>query len=156
MKWRTQGSRPRAQCGSDFKKKVFQIIFSGDFQQKTSSKIFFQTISKKKKKRTKRSSQGFWRFPTKILTLQKIELSSAEDMAIFEDLILLGQGLDLRGQGLKDVSLRTSSRPKTSLNTPSLILIIVTIINSTPGNKYTIIATTTLLHKYKTKWIQQQ
>ena len=56
--------------------------------------------------------QGFWHFPTRFQRYQKQCCPRAEDKAIFEDLRLRGQGLDLRGQGqgLQNVSLRTSSR----------------------------------------------
>ena len=92
-----------------------------------------QVLSKKKK----RSSQKFFRRSPqkkffqkifqalhKILTIQKIVLSSSEDRPIFEDLKPRGQGqsqgLDLRGlgQGLQNLS----SRPRTSWRTPPLII----------------------------------
>ena len=78
-----------------------QNFFSGVFQLKTSSKIFFQAIYK-------------------ISTIQKKCCPRAEDRAIFEDLRPRGQGLDLRGQGqgLQNVS----SRPRTSSRTPHLCL----------------------------------
>ena len=55
-------------------------------------------------------SQGFWRFSTKFQLFKKLCCPRAEDRAIFEDLRLQGQGLDLRGQGLQNVSSKRSSR----------------------------------------------
>ena len=57
--------------------------------------------------------RGFWRFPTKFQLFKKLCCPRAEDRAIFED-------LRLRGQGLQNVSSRTSSRPRTSSRTPPL------------------------------------
>ena len=56
----------------------------------------------------------------------KIVLSSAEDRAIFEDLKLRGQnqGLDLRGQGCPRGLQNVSSKPRTSLRTPPLVVIL--------------------------------
>ena len=113
-------------CSPKKKKKVFAKIF--------------QAISKKNKKKKKRSSQKFFkRSPRKnvfqkifqalhkILSIQKIVLSSSRGQANFRGLEASrprgqGQGLDLRGQGqgLQNVSSRTSSRPRTSSRTPPL------------------------------------
>ena len=80
----------------------------------------FRAISKKKQKGLRKVSARFLAFFKKILTIQTIALSSAENRAIFEDLRLRGQGqeLDLRGQGLQNVS----SRPRTSLRTPPRVI----------------------------------
>ena len=49
--------------------------------------------------------RGFWRFPTKFQRFKKYCCPGAEDRAIFKDLRLRGLG-----QGLQNVSSRTSSR----------------------------------------------
>ena len=98
-------------------KKRFSKIFFRRSQKKRSPKIFFRRSPKKKKKKNnKRSPNKFFRQTPKtrclkklfqaiykILTIQKIVLSSSRGQAIFED-------LRLRGQGLQNVS----SRPRTS------------------------------------------
>ena len=125
---RGQGQGPRTQSASALqkkKKKGLHKNFSGDLQ--------------KKKKKKKRSSQKFFkRSPRtnafqkifqplhKILTYQKIVLSSSRGQANFRGLEPRGQGqgLDLRGQGqgqgLQNLSSKTSSRPRTSSRTPPL------------------------------------
>ena len=137
---RTQSSRPRSQKNFEAKdrssrgqghrrkcsqkKKVFknffqatskkrgvQKFFSGEkglqkifFQAKKVFKNFFfrrSVIQETKKKVFADFPQGFWRFPTKFQRFKNTVVLSAR--AIFED-------LRLRGQGLQNVSLRTSSR----------------------------------------------
>ena len=81
-------------------------------KKKKSSQKFFSRSPKKKKK--KKVFTKIFQALHKILTFQKIVLSSrAEDRPIFEDLRPRGQGqgLDLRGQGLQNVSSRTPSLP---------------------------------------------
>ena len=65
-------------------------------QKKTSSQKFFRRSPKKN------VFQKFFQALHKVLTIQKIVLSSSRGQAIFR-----GQGLDLRGQGLQIVSSRT-------------------------------------------------
>ena len=123
-------SRPRPRtkdtkrkCSPKKKKKGLHKNFSGDLQ--------------KKKKKKKRSSQTFFkRSPLqnvfqkifqplhKILTFQKIVLSSSRGQANFRGLEASRPRLDLRGQGqgLQNVSSRTSSRPRTSSRTPPLVM----------------------------------
>ena len=110
MESRTQGSRPRPRTKDTSasalqkKKRVFTKIF--------------QAISKKNQKIFRRSSQKnvfqkIFQTLHKILTIQKIVLSSSRGQANFRGLRPRGQGqgLDLRGQsqgqGLQNVSSRT-------------------------------------------------
>ena len=102
------------------KKKVFTKIL-GDLQKKKrSSQKFF------KRSPQKNVFQKIFQALHKILTIQKIVLSSSRGQANFRGLRprgqSQGQGLDLRGQGqgLQNVSSRTSSRPSTSSRTPPL------------------------------------
>ena len=83
--------------------------------QKQDLQNFFQAISKRK-----RSCKIFFEAICKISTIQKKCCPRAEDRPIFEDLRHGGQDqrLDLRGQGLQNVS----SRPRTSSRTPPLSL----------------------------------
>ena len=74
-----------------------------------------------RKKGVRKFYARFLAFSNEISIVQKIVLSSSRGRAIFEDLGFRGQGLDLRGQGLQNVSSRTSSRPRTSSRTPPLI-----------------------------------
>ena len=104
-----QGPRTQAQVLSK-KKKGLHKNFLGDLQKK--KKVFtkiFQAVSTKKHFPINFSSasQNFNCYPR------------AEDRPIFEDLRPRGQGqgLDLRGQGLQNVS----SRPRTSSRTPPLV-----------------------------------
>ena len=121
---RDQGPRTQSQVLSKKKKKKkkkkgLHKNFSGDLQKKKVFTKIFQAISKKK-----RSSQKFFkRSPLKnvfqnifqalhkILTFQKIVLSSSRGQANFRGLEASrpSQGLDLRGQGqgLQNVSSRT-------------------------------------------------
>ena len=88
------------------KKKGLHKNFSSDLHKKTFSKKFF--------KRSRKLQQ-----------FRKYCCPRAEDRPIFEDLRPRGQdqGFDLRGQGqgLQNVSSRTSSRPRTSSRTPPLV-----------------------------------
>ena len=108
-----QGPRTQAQVLSE-KKKVFTKIFQAISKKKRSSQKFFKLSPKKNV--FQKNFQALY----KILTIQKKRCPRAEDRAIFEDLRPRGQGqgqgLDLRGQGLQNVSSRTSSR------TPPLVL----------------------------------
>ena len=89
-------------------------------KKKVFTKIF-QAIS------TKNVFQKFFQALHKILTIQKIVLSSRRGQANFWGLSQ-GQGLDLRGQGqgLQNLSSRTSSRPRTSSRTPPLPILLPT------------------------------
>ena len=84
-----------------------------NLKKKKSSQKFF------KRSPQKNVFQKIFQALHKILTIQKILLSSRRGQADFRGLEARGQGLDLRGQdqGLQNVS----SRPKTSLRTPPLI-----------------------------------
>ena len=113
-KFRGQGqalSRPRTKANCSPKKKGLQKFFSGDFK-KTGLKNFFSGEKglqktflgdfhlRKAKKGLRKFSARFLAFSNKILTVQKIVLSSSRGQAIFKD-------LRLRGQGLQNVSSRT-------------------------------------------------
>ena len=65
----------------------------------------------------KKVFKNFFQAIFNISTIQKKVCPRAEDRAIFEDLRPRGQG-----QGLQNVSSRTSSRPKTSSRTPPLFI----------------------------------
>ena len=78
--------------------KGLQKFFSGDLQLRKPNKVFSNF------------PQGFWFFSNKIsIRFRKYYCPRAENSAIFVDLRLRGQGLDLRGQsqGLQSVSSRT-------------------------------------------------
>ena len=90
----TRGQGPRTQAQVLSKKKVFTKIFQAISKKKVFTKIF-QAIS------TKNVFQRMFQALHKILTIQKMVLSSSRP--IFED-------LRPRGQGLQNVSSRTSSR----------------------------------------------
>ena len=88
---------------------------------KKKKKVFtkiFQAISTKKRflKNFSSASQNF-------NNSKNSAVLEREDRPIFEDLRPRGQGqgLDLRGQGLQNLSSSTSSRPRTSLRTPPLL-----------------------------------
>ena len=86
-------------------KKGLQKNFYGDLQNSTT------------KKSLRKFSARFLAFSNRILTMQiRVLSSSRSGQAVLEDLRLRGQGqrLDLRGQRLQNVSLRTSSRPRMS------------------------------------------
>ena len=110
-------------CLSSFHSCCFMFIF------KTLASVF-QTFLAEVESRTQGSrprlrTQKNQGHKIKISTFQKKCCPRVEDSAIFEDLRprLQGQGLDLRGQGqgLQNVSSRTSSSPRTSLRTPPLL-----------------------------------
>ena len=111
---RGQGPTTQGQVFSE--KKGLQKFFSGDLKKKSLQK-FFQAFFNKK-----RLLKSFFQAIYKISTIQKKCCPRAEDRAIFEDLRLRGQGLDLRGQGLQNVSSRTFSRPRKSSRTPPLTI----------------------------------
>ena len=110
---RCQGQGPRTQAQVlSIKKKVFAK--------------FFQAISKTKQKKgvhknflgdlyKKTLSKKFFKRYTKFSQFKKYCCPQAEDRPIFEDLRPRGQGqgLDLRGQGLQNVSSRTPPLIKT-------------------------------------------
>ena len=69
-------------------------------QKNRSSTFFFRRSPKQKnKKGLRKFSARFLAFFNNILTVQKCCCPRAEDRAIFEDLRLPGQELNLRGQG---------------------------------------------------------
>ena len=119
---RGQGQGPRTQAQVLSKKKVFTKIFQAiSKKKKRSSQKFFKRFSKN-------VFQKNFQALHKLLTIQKIVLSSSRGQANFRGLEASrprgqGQGLDLRGQGqgLQNVSSRTSSRPRTSSRTPPLL-----------------------------------
>ena len=144
---RTQGSRPRprAQKKSEAKASLSEDRhYRGQGQEcsrprprtkdtsasalQKKKKVFtkiFQAISTKKRfpKNFSSASQNF-------NNSKNSARPRAEDRPIFEDLRPRdqGQGLDLRGQGqgLQNLSSRTSSRPRTSSRTPPLPICIIT------------------------------
>ena len=94
---------------------------------KNSSKFFFRQSQKKRKRSSKNcfrrppfegNEKGLHKFFARFLAFSnKISTAQrAEDMAIFEDLRLRGQG-----QGLQNVSSRTFSRTRASSRTPLLV-----------------------------------
>ena len=102
------------------KKKGLYKNFLGGLQKKRSSQKFFKRFPQEN------VFQKIFQALHEILTIQKIVLSSSRGQANFRGLEASkprgqGQGLDLRGQGLQNVSSRTSSRPRTSSRTPPLI-----------------------------------
>ena len=129
MESRKQGSRPRTQKKSEAKAKdsLSEDRHSrGQGQECSRPRTQAQVLSK-----NKRSSQKFFkRSPQKnvfqkifqalrkILTIQKIVLSSSRGQANF-------RGLDLRGQGLQNLFSRMSSRSRTSSRTPPLTVIVI-------------------------------
>ena len=87
--------------------------------KKRSSKKFFSGDSTwgNQKKGLCRFSANFLAFSNEISTVQKLCCPRAEDRGIFEDLRLRGQG-----QGLQNLFVRTSSRPRTFSWTPPLVV----------------------------------
>ena len=143
MESRTQGSRPRTQKKSEAKAKdsLSEDRHSRGQGQECSRPGTKDTKRKCSPKKKKRSSQKFFkRSPLKnvfqkifqalykILTFQKIVLSSSPGQANFRGLEASRPRprIDLRGQGqgLQNLSSRTSSRtssrPRTSSRTPPL------------------------------------
>ena len=100
-------------------------------QKKRYSQKFFRRSQKKGLHKNFQAISTKKRFPKNCLSApQNFNNSKSqkccprtEDRPIFEDLRPRGQGqgLDLRGQGLQNVSSRTSSRPRMSLRTPPLV-----------------------------------
>ena len=80
-------------------------------KKRSSNKFFRRSPNEENKKGFRKFSARFLAFSYKMLTVQKIVLSSNRGQIIFEDLRLRGQGqkLALRGQGqrLQNVSSRT-------------------------------------------------
>ena len=134
MESRTQGSRPRPRTQKKSKAKDSlseDRHFRGQGQEcsrprtqaqvlsKKKKKVFtktFQAISKKKKGlhknfssdlHEKTFSKKIFKRSTKFQQFKKYCCPRAEDRPIFEDLRPRGQGLDLRGQGLQNVSSST-------------------------------------------------
>ena len=109
---RGQGQGHKRKC-SPKKKKRFQKNFSGDLQKKK-RKVFtkiFQALSTKK------------RFPKNFSSTPQ-NFNDSKTSAVLKPRTgqfsrTRGQGLDLRGQGLQNVS----SRPRTSSRTPPLLII---------------------------------
>ena len=131
---RTQGSRPRTRTqkkseakakdslsedrhsrgqGQECSRPRTKDTSASALQKKRSSQKFFRRSPKKKKKKRapqKNVFQKIFQALHIISTIQKIVLSSSRGQANF-------RGLDLRGQGLQNVS----SRPRTSSKTPPLV-----------------------------------
>ena len=109
-------SRPRPRIKEVLSKKKKEGLLSGDFQKKKkrSSQKFFRRFPQKN------VFQKIFQALHKLLTIQKIVLSSSRGQVNFRGLEA-SKGLDLRGQGLQNVSSRTSSRPRTSSRTPPLL-----------------------------------
>ena len=110
----------KRKCSPKKKKKGLHKNFSSDLpKKKRSSQKFFKRSPQKNvfQKNFSSASQNFNNSKKKCCP-------RAEDRPIFEDLRPQGQGqgLDLRGQGLQNVSTRTSSRPRTFSRTPPLLL----------------------------------
>ena len=121
------GSKDQGHKRKGSQKKILQKFFSGDLKKKV-FKNFFQAILKKRSSKhffirspVKTPSKiFFFRRPTKFQQFKKKCYPRAEDRAIFEDLRPRGQGqgLDLRGQGLQNLT----SMSRTSSRTPPLVL----------------------------------
>ena len=97
----------KRKCSPKKKKKVFTKIFQAISKKKKKKRSFtkiFQAISTKK-----RFPKNFSNAPQNFNNSKKYCCPRAEDRPIFEDLRPRGQGqgLDLRGQGLQNVSSRT-------------------------------------------------
>ena len=94
-KAKDQGHKRKRSPKKKKKKKGLHKNFSSDLHKKTFSKKIFKRF-------------------TKFKQFKKYCCPRAEDRPIFKD-------LRPRGQGLQNVSSRTSSRPKTSSRTPPLV-----------------------------------
>ena len=105
-KAKDQGHKRKRSPKNKVVKKFFQAILKKSLQK------YFQAFSSKK-----RILKVFFLAIYKISTIQKKCCYRAEDRAIFENLRPRGQG-----QGLQNVSSRTSSRPRTSSRTPPLTI----------------------------------
>ena len=79
--------------------------------------------SEENKTSVRKFSARFLAFSNEISTVQQIVLSSSRGQGNFRGLEASRPRLDLRsqGQGLQNVSSRTSSRPRTSSRTPPLV-----------------------------------
>ena len=126
MESRTQGSRPRTQKNPRPRPRIAlprtEPLEAKDQghrrkcspREKKGLQKFFQAISnREKQKRSSQFSARFLAFSNKVLTVQKIVLSSSRGQGNFRELEASrpsqDQGLDLRGQGLQNVSSRTPS-----------------------------------------------
>ena len=134
---RTQGSRPRPRTqkkiqGQGRGQPFRGLILSRPRTEMLEAKAKDQGHKRKCSPKKKRSSQKFFRRSPqknvfqkisqalhKILTIQKVVLSSSRGQTNFRGLEASRPG---QGQGLQNVSSRTSSRPKTSSRTPPLII----------------------------------
>ena len=92
------------------KKRSSQKFFRRSPKKKNKKKVFTKFFKRSPQKNV---SQKIFQALHKILTIQKIVLSSSRGQVIF-------RGLDLRGQGQGLQNL--SSRPRTSSRTPPLIV----------------------------------
>ena len=126
VKSRTQGSRPRPRTQKKIRdqgqgqecsrpRPRTKDTNASVFLKKKGLKNCFSLDLKKKKKRSRKT---FFSRSTKFQPFKKLCCPRAENRAIFED-------LRLRGQGLENVSSRTSSRPRTSSRTPPLLIRLV-------------------------------
>ena len=135
MESRTQGSRPRPRPRTGFPRtKPLEAKDRNARGQGQGPRTQAQVLSKKKKKKEKVFTKIFQAifmkkcFPKNFSSASQ-NFNNSKNTAvlepIFEDLRPRGQGqgLDLRGQsqGLQNLSLRTSSRPRTSSRTPPLV-----------------------------------
>ena len=86
--------------------------------QKIKKKFFKKFLRRSQKKKTfpKKFSGDQQNFNNSINTAV---LEPRKDRTIFKEMRLRGQGLDSRCQGLQNVSSKTSSRPRTSLDSTS-------------------------------------
>ena len=120
---RGQGPRTQAQVLSKKKKKGLHKNFSGDLQnkKKRSSQKFF------KRSPQKNVFQNIFQALHKILTIQKILLSSSRGQANFRGLEAKAKDLtfEAKAKDFQNVSSRTSSRPRTSSRTPPLLILIL-------------------------------
>ena len=102
------------------KKKGLHKNFSGDLKKKKRSSQKFL-----KRSPQKNVFQKIFQALHTILTIQKLRnwcCPRAEDRPIFEDLRPRGQGLDLRGQGLQNVSSRTPPLVTSSRDIPKKLI----------------------------------
>ena len=127
MESRTQGSRPRPRTQkkseANAKDSLSEDRHSRGQGQECSRPRTKDTSTSALQKKKRSSQKVFKQSPQKnlfqkifqalhkILTIQEVVLSSSRGQADF-------QGLDLRGQGLQNVS----SRPRTSSRTPPLVI----------------------------------
>ena len=135
MESRTQGSRPRPRTQKKSEAKAKDSLSEdrhsrGQEQERSMPRTKDTSASALRKKKkvftkifqaisTKKRFPKIFQVLHKILTIQKILLSSSRGQANFRGLDLRGQG-----QGLQNVFSRTSSRPRTSSRTPPLAIIL--------------------------------